>query len=412
MKLKLSSHSPLICNIFGVGSFFIFLALYVFVLRPFFYATDYLIFSYNKNKSPENEREAAEFAVMPDGEIKDFILSQSNRLENVQLNCLEYGLDDTLFLLNEKKNQLFVELEYVKSVPFSDLVNTKQYMKLYYQSYIIFLDKKSNCLRLKENPIVIHDGESFDNNLIDSIKMKMDKINYDFQLESERWYGRFIQRNRQVISEIVTFINNSALPEILKNDVILISEDNSLILDYEDYLKELIGTLENASPQNVYYKNELDFLRGKYAQLYKIKSGNKINGAKLSVYDFFKTNDVFVSDDLKLVTDKKFLVQKDFLNDFLGTATVTIKKVGNYFLLTSDRNLKLINNRGELLKDSSSFFESRLFGVLILCFIFLISFLNKKIFVLLELLAFVFIVFFGEMFLCRKRFNDYIFDLL
>lgn len=388
------------------------MALYVFVLRPFFYATDYLIFSYNKNKSPENEREAAEFAVMPDGEIKDFILSQSNRLENVQLNCLEYGLDDTLFLLNEKKNQLFVELEYVKSVPFSDLVNTKQYMKLYYQSYIIFLDKKSNCLRLKENPIVIHDGESFDNNLIDSIKMKMDKINYDFQLESERWYGRFIQRNRQVISEIVTFINNSALPEILKNDVILISEDNSLILDYEDYLKELIGTLENASPQNVYYKNELDFLRGKYAQLYKIKSGNKINGAKLSVYDFFKTNDVFVSDDLKLVTDKKFLVQKDFLNDFLGTATVTIKKVGNYFLLTSDRNLKLINNRGELLKDSSSFFESRLFGVLILCFIFLISFLNKKIFVLLELLAFVFIVFFGEMFLCRKRFNDYIFDLL
>lgn len=373
------------------------MALYVFVLRPFFYATDYLIFSYNKNKSPENEREAAEFAVMPDGEIKDFILSQSNRLENVQLNCLEYGLDDTLFLLNEKKNQLFVELEYVKSVPFSDLVNTKQYMKLYYQSYIIFLDKKSNCLRLKENPIVIHDGESFDNNLIDSIKMKMDKINYDFQLESERWYGRFIQRNRQVISEIVTFINNSALPEILKNDVILISEDNSLILDYEDYLKELIGTLENASPQNL-YKNELDFLRGKYAQLYKIKSGNKINGAKLSVYDFFKTNDIFVSDDLKLVTDKKFLVQKDFLNDFLGTATVTIKKVGNYFLLTSDRNLKLINNRGELLKDSSSFFESRLFGVLILCFIFLISFLNKKIFVLLELLAFVFIVFFGRCF--------------
>lgn len=405
MKLKLSSHSPFIGSIFGVGSFFIFLLLYIFILQPFFYVVNYLIFSYSKNNSFENDRKIVEFAILPDGKVKDFILLQSDCLKNIQLDDSEYSTDGTFLLLEEKKNQLFILLECVRKIQFSDLINTTQYLKLYYQSYTIFLDKKNNSLRLKENSVVVHGNKPFDNNSIDSIKMKMDKINYDFQLESERWYGRFIQRNRMVISEIVKFINNSDLPEILKNDVVSISEDNSLILDYEDYLKELIETLENAETDlhRGLYQKELDFLRRKYTELYKIKSENKINEVKLSVYDFFKVNDVFVSDDLKQVTDKKFLVQNEFLNRFLASTDVSVKCVGNYFLMMSENwNFKLINNRGELLKESESFFESRLFGVFILCFIFLASFFGRKIFVLLQFFVFIFIILFGRCFFAES----------
>lgn len=407
MKLKLSSHSPFVGNIFGVGGFFIFLCTYIFLLSPFFYIINYLVFSHNGNKLSENGRETVEFVVMPDGEIKDFMLQQSNCLKNIQLNDLEYAADSAIFPFEEKKTQLFILLEYVKDISFSDLVNTKQYLKIYYQSYTFFLDKKDNSLHLKDNFVIVHDfsGKSFDNNSIDSIKMKMDKINYDLQLESERWYGRFIQKNRAVISEIVKFINSSNLPEILKNDVISISENNSLILDYEDYLKELIVTLENAEiglHRNL-YQDELSFLRKKYAEMYKIKSENEINGTKLSVYDFFKIDNMFISDNLKLVIDKKVLVQENFLSDFLSANDIEIKRIGNYFLMMNEnRKLKLINNSGELLKESKNFLEIRLFGSIILCFIFLTSFLNRKTFISLQIFVFIFIIFFGKCFFAES----------
>lgn len=407
MKSKLSSHSPFIDTILGVGGFFIFLFLYIFFLCPFFYTINYLLFSYSKNELSKNEREAVEFVIIPDGEIKNFILQQSNYLKKIQFNDWEYDADNTVFPFQEKETQLFLLLECVKNISFSDLVNTKQYLKIYYQSYTIFLDKKDNSFHLKNNFFVVHDffGKSFDNNSIDSVKMKMDKINYDFQLELERWYGRFIQRNHVVISEIIEFMNNSRLPEILKNDVISILENNSLILDYEDYLKELINTLENAETdlQRGLYQEELNFLRKKYGELYKIKSENEVNGMKLSVYDFFKINNVFISDDLKLVLDRKMLVQKDFLNDFLRMKDIKTKCIGNYFLMMNENwNLKLVNNKGELLKESKNFFESCLFASLILCFIFLISFLNKKVFILLQIFVFIFIVFWGKCFFAES----------
>lgn len=397
MKSKLSSRSPFIGTICGVGGFF------VLFLYPLFYAIDCSPFFHNRNELSENKHKAVEFVVMPDGEIKDFILQQSNRLKKIQFN----DADNTLFSFQEKNTQLFLLLEYVKDISFSDLVNTKQYLKIYYQSYTIFLDKEDNSLHLKKKFFVVHDcsGKPFDNNAIDSIKMKMDKINYDFQLELERWYGRFIQRNHMIISEIIKFINSSELPEILKDDVISISENNSLILDYEDYLNELINTLENAEAdlQQSLYQDELNFLRKKYAELYKIKSENEVDGIELSVYDFFKIDTVFISDNLKLVSNRKMAVQKKFFSDFFYMKDVKVKRIGDYFLMMNEnRNLKLVNGTGELLKESKNFFESRLFDFLILCFIFLLSFFSRKFSASVWIFTFVFIVFWGKCFFAES----------
>ena len=94
---------------------------------------------------------------------------------------------------------------------FSKLVDTVQYVEIYYKSYTIFLDKRDNSLHLKDNFFLVYDYQNklFDDNYIDSIKMKMDKINYDFQLELERWKGRFAQKNRKVIAEIIHFVNKT-----------------------------------------------------------------------------------------------------------------------------------------------------------------------------------------------------------
>ena len=66
--------------------------------------------------------------------------------------------------------------------------------------------------------------------------------------------------------------------------------------------------------------------------MYKIKEKNDVNVGNISVYDFLKTNNIFISDNLKLVLKKDILVQGTSSNQ-LSIEKTKLKEVGNNFLL-------------------------------------------------------------------------------
>jgi hypothetical protein len=281
---------------------------------------------------------------------------------------------------------------------FSKLVDTVQYAEIYYKSYTIFLDKRDNSLHLKDNFFLVYDYQNklFDDNYIDSIKMKMDKINYDFQLELERWKGRFAQKNRKVIAEIIHFVNNSNLPVTLKKDVTLMFDNNLVLWDFEVYLEEFISLLNNmqVKSNDMKYQDVLDFLQKKYAQLYKIKLKDEIGDDKSSVYDFFKSDNLFISDNLKAVLKKEILIKKDYSDKF-DLNQMKIKQLGkNILIVDGNWKLKLLNEKGEILKEERRVLDSFLFLFILLILIFFMKFLEKNIFFFIAALILMFIIFF------------------
>ena len=400
MKLNKSSLSPFVINILGVGSFFIFMIIYIYSLFPFFYTANYFVFSVVSKKIHKSEKQECFFFKMPDCELKKALFQIKSLKKNHVYDIEEFD-QEKVFLYTDTKEQILC-LEMIKDISFSELNILERPLDIYYQSYMIYFDKNNNSLLLKDNLSLVYDSLSkpFDNNSIDSVKMKMDKINYDFQLELERWYGRFLQKNRKIISEIIYFINNSKLPEILKKDVASMFGNDLIILDSEDYLRELISVLENIKNESgeSLYDNEIIFLRKKYAELYKIKEKIDVNVGNISVYDFFKTNNIFISDNLKIVLKKDILVQGTFSNQ-LSIEKTKLKEVGdNFLLINKNWDIKLFNDNGELLKVNKYSCGFYILSIFLLISIFCASFFKKEVFALLIILVSLFIFFFANIF--------------
>lgn len=395
MKLRISFRTPFLFNILGVGSFFVFLFLYFLFLNPFFYILNYQLFSFISVGHEKNKYDSGDFVVMPDSKEMDVVYLMK-KLKKIQVEDFE---DVNNVFFQDENLPLFISTEFVKKMSFSELTEQEECLDVYYKSYTIFFDKKNNSLHLKDNFSSVYSflDNPFDKNSIDSIKMKMDKINYDFQLELERWRGRFIKKNKMVISDVIKFVKKSNMPEVLKKDVILMFGNDSIILDSESYLEELINVLENMEDgsKNELYGEELSFLRKKYAELYKIHMKDKVGELTFSVYDFFKMKNIFISDSLQLVSKRKIFVQKKFLNE-MDKKTIKMKQVGKHFLILDNMGkLMLLNESGFFLKESKG---SCLLIFIILTVLFLFSFLERKLFILLSIVIFCFIVLFGQYF--------------
>lgn len=395
MKLKISFRTPFLLNILGVGSFFVFLFLYFLFLNPFFYILNYQLFSFISVGQEKNKYGNGNFVVMPDNK-KIGVIASMKKLKKIYVEDFE-DVNDAFF--QEENPPLFLSAEYVKKMSFSEFTEREECLDVYYKSYTIFFDKKNNSLHLKDNFSSVYSflDSPFDKNSIDSIKMKMDKINYDFQLELERWRGRFIKKNRAVISDVIKFVKKSNMPEVLKKDVILMFGNDSIILESESYLEELINVLENMESDsgNELYGEELSFLRKKYAELYKIHMKDKVGELTFSVYDFFKMKNIFISDSLQLVSKRKIFVQKKFLDE-INKKTIKAKQVGKYFfILDKMGKIKLLNESGVFLKESNG---SCLLVLIILTVLFLFFFLERKFFILLSIVIFCFVVLFGQYF--------------
>lgn len=397
MKMKKSPYSPFVVNIFGVGGFFFFLLLFI-LLHPLFYIFNYSLFSIFENKNDKiKENEEKKFVILQESRIKEKLL-QINSLEFLEAADWSDFKKDNSFSFKIEKSPLFMSLISTEDIFFSKLVDTVQYAEIYYKSYTIFLDKRDNSLHLKDNFFLVYDYQNklFDDNYIDSIKMKMDKINYDFQLELERWKGRFAQKNRKVIAEIIHFVNNSNLPATLKKDVTLMFDNNLVLWDFEVYLEEFISLLNNmqVKSNDMKYQDVLDFLQKKYAQLYKIKLKDGIGDDKSSVYDFFKSDNLFISDNLKAVLKKEILIKKDYSGK-LDLNQMKIKRLGKNILIDDGNwKLKLLNEKGEILKEERRVLDSFLFLLIFLILIFFMKFLEKNIFFFIAALILMFIIFF------------------
>ncbi len=397
MRLRKSPHSPFVRNIFGVGGFLFFLSLCI-LLYPFFYVFNFSLFSVFGNTEDKRKKdEKKEFVIIPESKMKKQLL-QMKKMKCFEVDDWNDFKKDNYFSFEYDGMSLFLSLISTKDIYFSKLVDTAQYNEIYYKSYTIFLDKKDNSLHLKDNFCLVYDFQNklFDDNSIDSIKMKMDKINYDFQLELERWRGRFIQKNRKFISEIVGFVNNSNLPATLKKDVAVMFDANQVFWDFEGYLEELISVLNNMQLESgdYRYQDVLDFLRGKYVQLYKIKLKDEMGDEKFSVYDFFKSDSFFISDNLKAVLKRDILIQKDYL-DKIDLNQIKLKRFGKKILIVEENgNLKLLNEKGEILKEKRKILDSLFFLFFLSILIFSMFFLERDLFFFLSALFLIFVTFF------------------
>lgn len=395
MKLKISFRTPFLLNILGVGSFFVFLFLYFLFLNPFFYILNYQLFSFVSGEQEKNKYDNGKFVEIPDKKEINAI-SLMKKIKKIQVEDFE-EVNSSFF--QDEKSSLFLSMECVRKKSFSELTEQELCLDIYYKSYTILFDKKNNSLHLEDSLSIVYSflDNPFDKNSIDSIKMKMDKINYDFQLELERWRGRFIKKNKMVISDVINFVKKSNMPEVLKKDVSLMFGNDSIILESEKYLEELINVLEDleSESKNELYGEELCFLRKKYAELYKIHIKDKVGDLTFSVYDFFKMKNIFISDDLQLVLKKKTFVQEKFWDE-INKKTLKVKYAGKYFLILDDMGrLKLLNEFGVFLKESNI---SYLSIFIILTLLFLFSFLKNKFSIVLVIMIFCFVILFGQCF--------------
>jgi hypothetical protein len=173
--------------------------------------------------------------------------------------------------------------------------------------------------------------------------------------------------------------------------------DNNLVLwDFEVYLEEFISLLNNmqVKSNDMKYQDVLDFLQKKYAQLYKIKLKDEIGDDKSSVYDFFKSDNLFISDNLKAVLKKEILIKKDYSDKF-DLNQMKIKRLGkNILIVDGNWKLKLLNEKGEILKEERRVLDSFLFLLILLILIFFMKFLGKNIFFFIAALILMFIIFF------------------
>jgi hypothetical protein len=173
--------------------------------------------------------------------------------------------------------------------------------------------------------------------------------------------------------------------------------DNNLVLwDFEVYLEEFISLLNNmqVKSNDMKYQDVLDFLQKKYAQLYKIKLKDEIGDDKSSVYDFFKSDNLFISDNLKAVLKKEILIKKDYSDKF-DLNQMKIKQLGkNILIVDGNWKLKLLNEKGEILKEERRVLDSFLFLFILLILIFFMKFFGKNIFFFIAALILMFIIFF------------------
>ena len=91
---------------------------------------------------------------------------------------------------------------------------------------------------------------------------------------------------------------------------------------------------------------------------------------------------------------KEILIKKDYSDKF-DLNQMKIKQLGkNILIVDGNWKLKLLNEKGEILKEERRVLDSFLFLLILLILIFFMKFLGKNIFFFIAALILMFIIFF------------------
>ncbi len=207
------------------------------------------------------------------------------------------------------------------------------------------LAKKEYKLKVPNN-----NNDILTENMIDSLKAQIDKINFDFKLELENTKSRYETINHKIVDNIKKYISNkSNLPKEVNRqiEIVILEKENFLYLD--ELLKELIYMLElENSSKNNEFKNDIKFLKKQHNKLIKLNVNNNLN---LNLYDFLYNEKEIFFETLNLLYENityssLFFNIEEYLKKNGYTVTATKQKLE----LVKNSDIYIINlNSGELI---------------------------------------------------------------
>ncbi len=263
------------------------------------------------------------------------VLLLKNNLNYLRVNTTSLPLVNSIGFIGDRSNDIcfsnISDIDTLSGYPllgryeFSETKNYKDISsglyadKIYLKNVLfsinnnIFTLKSENVLLFDQTNVQFLKRTRLENNSIELVKSKIDKLNDDFLLELNKILLRIEKNNDIIAKKIILTINSSNLPVDLKNQIefIFSIKENLLILD--TFLYDLIEIIKSQN-NNGNYSKILNFLIDFESKLLRLDKDLIINFDGLentgySAYDLLYENKKIYLDTVLI--HKEFIVPSD-----------------------------------------------------------------------------------------------------
>jgi len=346
---------------------------YLFFSIPFKFFSPFITYPEILFNVKEKYFETLDYRVI---DLTNDLLLQDNNLNHLKIKTASLPLVDSIGGIGDHGNALFFsnisDIDTLSGYPllgryeFSETMNYKDVSsglyadKIYLKNVIFSINnntftlKSDNVLLFDQTEVQFTKRSGLENNSIELVKSRIDKLNDDFLLELNKVLLR-VEKNNAIIAKIIIHsLRFSNLPVDLKKQIefIFSIKENLLILD--TFLFDLIEIIKSQNNNGVYNK-VLDFLIDSESKLLRLDRDCLINFDGLentgySAYDLLYENKkvyldtVLICREYILPSDLYYIVTKydtyTYKNDIL--VYINHFKMFNWLKITdSDKYVKL-----------------------------------------------------------------------
>jgi class 3 adenylate cyclase/CHASE2 domain-containing sensor protein len=197
--------------------------------------------------------------------------------------------------------------------PFTSLQEGIEYDQVVARRFEIVFDRQKGKYSLKQVNapalfsqvhLPVSERSPLTSNDITSIKAKVEKFESDFAIELEQVQARVVASNKEIIDQILTYLDSSSMPATMKEDVRAVLGEESMIRELDLILQEWSKQFKTVAESDKTWKKDAAFFGKMNEKVYKIDRTGKVKAiekgkvVKYSLYDYLFKNRVMKFEEL------------------------------------------------------------------------------------------------------------------